>query len=569
MSRRTPRAALAAALLLVSLGSWAAAPDLNTARAAAQQRDFAAALSVYAALLVQSPQDVELLIEVARVQGFADHNREAAALYRRALVIAPQRRAELLPSLAWQTLWGGDAAAALPLFDALADDPAQRADALDGRGQARLALDQPGTAAIDFRQALALNPDNTPLQRRLARALLWADQPDAAAAVLQALLQRQPTNRDAAWALAITHNLGGRHRLALREFAALASPSGDAQRADVARAWNWAGYADRAAPLLAGQTDPEVVWLRDFRVGREGRHLAYGGIEHAVDSDSLESLTTTVGGGLRLRSGATLDLRLRRLSLADANGSPTGEDLQALYSWRLGDATDPGGSWWPALALRALRLGGSTVLGGLARVTWIPQDLWRVDAEWSRDRINTPKAVADGVHADALSLGADHQLTPRLGVTAAITGIRFDDGNRRLRLYGRAEYLLLPRPRWAAGVEATWFNASRPTGPAVADRGYWNPARYQEARVYLSWRWERRPWDASARVGLGVSNETDGFGNRSTGHPNQWAIEFGHDFSPALRGTLSAAGSGSSLGLGSGGIGYWRRSLGMNLIAWF
>lgn len=568
MIRPARRALAAAALALASLGAAWAAPGLDDARAAADRRDFITALAAYGSLLARQPGDVDLLIEAARVHGFADRNRDAAGLYRRALAIAPARRADLLPSLAWQTLWGGDATAALALFDELAADPVRRADALDGQGQAWLALDAPDTAAASFRAALQLRPDDAALQRRLARALRWADRPDAATAVLQALLARQPGDRDTAWALADALNNAGLHRQALRAFAAWPAPASAAERLDLARAWYWAGEPDRAAPLLAGQSDASAAWLLAYRVRREGQPYAYAGVEHAIDSDRLESVTVVAGGGLRLGPGTTLDLRARQLSLRDAAGAPAGQDLQLLYRWRVGGAADAGGTWWPAVALRATQLDTRTQLGGLARVTWIPQDRWRVDAEWGRDRVDTPKAVAAGVHADSLSLGADHQPMPRLTLSAAVAGIRFDDGNRRMRWSGRADYLLLARPRVTAGVEGAAFRSSDPTGPGMPDRGYWNPARYREARAFVSWRWERQPWDLAARLGLGISHETDGSGNRSTGHPSQWLLELGHDLSPGWRISAVAGGSGSGLGLGNGGAGYWRRSVGIHLTGW-
>jgi thioredoxin-like negative regulator of GroEL len=563
------RLALAVGLLvLAGLAPAWAAPGLAEARDAAQRRDFATALPLFRQLLDQAPGDADLLVEAARVHGFADRNAEAAAHYRQAIAVAPRRRDGLLASLAWQTLWGGDPRAALLLFDELAADPTRRADALDGQGQAHMALDAPAAAVTAFRAALALQPQSPALQRRLARALLWADQPEAAAAELQALMARQPGDREAAWALADALNSAGLHRQALRTFATQPPPVTPAQRLDLARAWYWAGYSDRALPLLAGQDDPDAAWLRDHRVAREEHPYVYAGLEHAIDSDRMEAVTLVAGGGWRLGPGTTLDLRARRLSLRDASGSPTGQDLQVLYRWRIGDPAAGTGTWWPAVALRASRLDGDTALGGLARVTWIPHDLWRVDAEWGRERINTPRAVAAGVHADSLSLGADHQATPRWLLAASAASVRFDDGNHRLRLAGRAEYLLLARPRWTAGVEAAGFRSSDPTSAGVPDRGYWNPARYQEARAFTAWRWEHRPWDLAARLGLGISRETDGFGNRSTGHPSQWQLEIGLDVSPGWRASALVAGSGSGLGLGNGGAGYWRRSVGITLIGW-
>lgn len=132
------------------------------ARAAAERRDWPQALAGFDELVARHGDDVDLLIEAARVNGFADRNAQAAALYRRALALAPARRADILPSLAWQSLWGGEPAQAQALFgERLAEaSGAVRAELLDGLGQARQALGDQAGALQAFREAHALAPSD-------------------------------------------------------------------------------------------------------------------------------------------------------------------------------------------------------------------------------------------------------------------------------------------------------------------------------------------------------------------------------------------------------------------------
>jgi hypothetical protein len=113
------------------------------------------------------------------------------------------------------------------------------------------------------------------------------------------------------------------------------------------------------------------------------------------------------------------------------------------------------------------------------------------------------------------------------------------------------------------------FDDSQPTGPGVPGRGYWNPERYREARVFTGLSTQQRPWDASFRVGLGRSVEVDGDGNQSRGEPDFWELSAGLDVGTSARWQLAVGGSGGGFGVSSGGTGYWRRYVTLGFNAWF
>ncbi|MFN0182818.1 MAG: tetratricopeptide repeat protein, partial [Aquabacterium sp.] len=544
----------------------AMADALSQARGAVDRRDPAAALILYQQVLAQQGENADLLIEVARVNGFADRNADAARLYRRALAAAPQRRADILPSLAWQSLWAGWAEDAVALFTELAGVEPLRAEHLDGLGQALQAKgDQPGALAA-LRRAHALAPTDMRLHRRLALSLLWNGQEDQAMGELAALVSRQPGDRDLAWALANARNFAGLHRRALTDFLALQAPVHPGERADLARAWRWAGYEDRAWPLLAEPTDAESAWLRDWRVRREQVPYGYVTVERADDRDRLVSRAVVVGAGWHPAPGATLDFQWRQLRLDDAFGSPNGSQFQASWRWRLGEPQSPTGTLWPSVALRVLRFPGWQAVAPTARLQWLPRDRWRVDAEATREVVEAPRAVSNQVTVDVLSVGAEHKPDGHWLLAGSSALLRFDDGTSRVRAGARIERRVLARPRMTVGVEASAFDRFR--GADSVDRGYWNPRRYAEARTYATVTHEWRPFDLYGRVGLGASREVDSSGARNSGRPHVWELGLGWDASRSVRLRLAAGGSGQGLGLSGGGVGYWRRYVNLSLNLW-
>jgi tetratricopeptide (TPR) repeat protein len=564
------------ALLMLAAALPAAAADLEAARNAAERRDWATALPAYRALAVQAGSDADVLIEAARVHGFADRHTDAVALYRQALAAAPQRRMDILPSLAWQTLWAGDADAARALFTEWIQSQPDAAAAHDGLGQALDDLQRHAEAAAAHAQAARLDPTMRRSALRAGQSWLWADRPLAALAVYQGLRQAQPDDRAAAWGMGRALNAAGRHRAAAGAFEALAPARDDDERLEMARALDWSDHADLALPLLGPAQSPEAVWLREYRVRRTLRPWLSAELGHSIDRDRLETWGWQLGGGLTTANGLALNTRVRHLQLRDAAGSPQGTELTFGGRWRVGGPTADAGSWWPALRLSVIDIAGWQPLTGAAQLTWVADDHWRVDAELGRERVDTPRALANRVTVDVLSIGFDHRPMPRWLLTGAVAALRFDEGNQRMRWLLRAEHAVplaarsLPwRPRLTLGADASGFSASRPTGPQVSDRGYWNPARYREARLYATLTAEQRPFDLRLRLGLGWAREVDGFGNRSSGQPHQWELALGWDLAPAWRLQVSAAGAGAGLGVSGGAAGYWRRSVSVGLTGWF
>ncbi|MCD6680466.1 MAG: tetratricopeptide repeat protein [Burkholderiaceae bacterium] len=546
------------------------ATALARARQLVEQHDYAQALAGYESLLAQRPDDDDLLIEVARVLGFADRNAESAALYRRVLDVAPQRRADVRRSLAWQTLWSGEPACAEGWFLESAALDANAADAWRGVAESRQQREDLRGALDAYEQALRIAPDDATNARRAAQLLVWLGRTDEGIAAFEALLARDPGDRRSRLGLARALNDAGRHRDAVHEYRrAQASSLDDDSRFDFARALRWSGFDDLADDELATIDRPDAQWLRRFRTSRERARWWALEFDASTDRDNLDTRSLRATAGWHFDGGRALETSLRRVRLDDPNGRVDGVRWQTQASTRLGELDSRWGVAWPSVALALNDYDGWQPLTGAARVRWLPRDNLRVDAELGRETIETPKAIGERVHVDVASIGVD--LRPAIAWTLAgsLAHFRFDDGNGRDRVYGRIERTILAAPRVRAGVEALAFRSYDPIGPAVAWRGYWNPKEYREARAFVSMSHDWREWQLYARVGLGTAREVDGWDTRTSGTPNLWELAVVRDLSPTLQLRAQLGGSGSGMGLSGGGSGYWRRYAGIALTGWF
>lgn len=558
----------------------ARAQTRNEARRAVDARQYEQALALFETLVQAQPENSDLLIETARVYGFADRHRQAVATYRRVLEVAPARRGDVLAALAWQTLWVGDAASALPLFIealAYATDARGRADLWRGQGEACAEIgDTPCTLAA-YQQALELQPGDGDLRRRIATAWLWQDDYEQAEQAWRALLAEDPNDRRSQAGLARTLNSAGRHNAAVVIYRDIDDGSDADVRFDHARALRWSGYDAAALPLLAGRTDADALWLRDWRIARELQPYGSGTIEYSTDSDRLHIDTQTVAAGALLTPTLLFEGGYRHVNLDGLDGSVGGNRLFGTLRSAFGTPGEaPPGLLVPALSLGLNDYDGWSPLTGSVSLRWLPTDLWRLVAEVGREVVETPVAIDNRITVNVASLGLDYRWPPRWSFGAALSNLRFSDGNDRVRVTGRFDYALHFKPRVVVGLEAAAFQSSLPTSfatpptpGAIGPQGYWNPKRYAESRVFAAISSDTRPWEWYGRVAIGASRENDGDGNTSGGSPNLLEAGVAHDLGPSLRWRLFTGGSGSSFAVGNGGIGHWRRYVGFNLTAWF
>lgn len=543
---------------------------LDRARAHVERGEYGIALPLYEDLLARHSDDPDLLIEFARVLGFADRNAESAATYRRVIEVAPGRRADVRRSLAWQTLWSGDAADAEALFaESAAHDP-DPADAWRGIAESRQQRDDLHGALDAYREALRIDPDDATNARREAQILVWLGRHEEGIAAFEALLARDPDDRRSRLGLARALNDAGRHRRAVVEYREVPGASlDDDTRFDYARALRWSGFDDLADAELASVEHPDAQWLRSYRTARELSR--WGAIElfGSIDRDDLDTHGVQVAAGWRLEQGRSLETSLRRVRFDDAAGRVDGLRWETRASARIGTPESRWGVVWPAFAVALNDYDGWRPVTGGVRLRWLPVDPVRVDAALERETIETPTAIAERVHVDVASVGVDWRPALPWTLAGSLARLRFDDGNERDRVYGRLERTLVAVPRVRAGVEAHAFRSTDPSGPFVDGRGYWNPRRYREARAFLSASHDWREWQWYARIGIGAAREVDGWDTRTSGHPHLWEFAVVRDLSPQLQLRAQIGGSGSGMGLAGGGSGYWRRYASVALTGWY
>jgi hypothetical protein len=421
-----------------------------------------------------------------------------------------------------------------------------------------------------------------------AQTLAWLDRHDEAIAAYTRLIERDPTDRASTYALIRTLNYAGRHREAVAHYrkafaadqaAGRTSPS-DAQF-DYARALRWAGYDDLAHQALQDLPQPDALWLRDFRTGREQRNWADAGVEFSTDSDDLDTRLVTGVFGWRVSSTSSLDVGVRLVDLTEPTREADGQRLALTWRKRFGAAPEAIGSpadfgpVWTALSIQANKYDDSLTredwqpVTGFARARWMATDTLRIDGEAGREAVETPLSIANRVTANTYALGADWRWQPRSSVAAGLSAVDFSDNNLRMRVNLRADHRVLNRPRVVVGVEALAFRSSDPTSDTQPYAGYWNPRDYQEARAYAVVEHEARPWDFRMKVGVGASREKDGWGNRSSGNPNVLELSAAYDLDKSVQLRAYAGGSGGSMGVASGGEGYWRRYAGIAVTGWF
>ncbi|MFH1812714.1 MAG: tetratricopeptide repeat protein [Pseudomonadota bacterium] len=660
---------------------------LGRARSQVQSKDYAGALDTHARLAQVERSDAERTAEVARVLGYADRNADAVAGYRRAIELAPERRADWLLPLAWQTLWAGDAVAARALFAEAHAAGLGLPDTWRGLAQSCAALDRHHCAAEAWGKLLQASPDDRPARRGLARALLWSDRYDEAETEYRRLLTDQPDDAEARQGLAQVLNFSGRHRAAAAEFERIPTPTdgkGDeGRRVSHARALYWAGYADKAMALLEPLDDPNARWLRDWRIRREVQNYASATLDYSEDADRLSIVAPSATVGLRLSPTDTFEVNVNGASLhgydqplqsiyrdtagglgfvvSDLNGgnaaaaartatevydsligaladqrvssvpglnelrgdldsalgrdireavaandavrlnnllsspegnalisrvaanaqkvidsrpaarqSVSGTEVFASYSWRIGDVDSPRGTLRPSVSLGVRDYDGWQSLAWRLRARYDPADLWRIDAEVGNGLINTIGAIRNRVTYTSTSVGLQYTPAPRWEFASSLAFLSFDDGNDRVRLTWRAGRAVQLQPaRIILGMEGNVFTDSRPWTDRFFNRGYYNPDRYFENRLFAALYRERQRWTYYAKAAIGRYNEFDGFGSRASG--NNYLLEgwVAYDIGPGWQLRAAAGMSDSEAGSPGGGSGYWRRFGSVTLNAWF
>jgi tetratricopeptide (TPR) repeat protein len=289
---------------------------LDQARQLADKRNFSEAIKSYQRLVRAKPEDSDLLIEAARVHGWADRNKESAELYQRVIKKFPARRNDVIAPLAAQLLWSDRADAAIPLLqEALTRKPNDRDSAIN-LGEALQTTGKYPQAIAVYDELLAKNSNDAAARRGKAWALLRSDRFADAELLFRDILKSDPNNADARIGLARTLNFSGRHQEAIRAYDQLARdfPKDQGIQVQRATAQYWAGMEQEALSTLDTLITDEAETLRN-KILRTVKPALSAGVEYSKDKDDLKITRGRVSGKVPIGETAAIEVAYSRAEL--------------------------------------------------------------------------------------------------------------------------------------------------------------------------------------------------------------------------------------------------------------
>jgi tetratricopeptide (TPR) repeat protein len=491
---------------------------LGLALALAWSGQFDAALREYDTLLAANPHDAEIgkarverLIEAAREAARKDRNAESAALFRKALAAAPERRLEWLCELAAQMTYSGEAKAALPLFrEALSFGP--RED--QRRARLGLALALSWTEALtpalrEYEALIAAGPNDVEARLGRARALSWMDRLGPARREYEAALELDPGNLEALRGIARVEMWRGRQHAAQRRLSAFLEQHGADKEAGflLAQSQHWMGRPDRAANTLQSLLDrhPDHASGRQSleEIEREGRPDTRVDYRTSTQSDHLTISRFSVEQSLRFaaaRTTVSLGYRIYHYDPPEGEAGVVVRQPGAGFSSRLSDSLELNGNVYVDQVDPAGGRPGHSAPTFDSWLTFRPDDTWRFDVGCNRSAFDNLKSLTRNITGTFATFSMDVTPTERTVVTTRFNWGRYSDGNRREWGQVDAQRKLWGRPSLFVGARYTAFGFSR-----NLDNGYFNPNSYHSgaATVHLYGHVRKRlEYDMDGSVGM-------------------------------------------------------------------
>jgi thioredoxin-like negative regulator of GroEL len=429
---------------------------------------------------------LEETLRQARAAAQSDRNAESAALFEKALALAPERRAELLREFADQLVYSGRSAQAVPLYrERLASElPAEeRHRALRGLGLALAWSDRPGESRAVYESLLREIPGDAEAQRGVARGMAWSGRQREAQAELRRQLSSRPDDAEA--------------------------------RVQLAQSQWWLGRPDEARRTLsgldaAGESRGEARTLRrEMDEGLAPRTSLRA--QRSTQSDSLEIHAVALEHHLILREGLlTVMPRLETLRYEPR------ERHREVRVIRPGvHARQRFGDDWELnvdAALDTIEPQAAPRYRRFTHATWLtfwPQDSLRFDASAKRVTFDNVTSLERRITASFAGVSMDFTPDERDRITLRADRGRYSDGNRRTQAQVELERRVRAHPRVWAGARYTHFDFRH-----VTDSGYFNPRRYDGVLATL--RVENAPastpgrWTYSAFAAAGAEDARPG-----------------------------------------------------------
>lgn len=413
-----------------------------------------AALLACSPVLAQSPDE---LAKAAREAAHADHNRQSADLFGRAIAVAPERRREWLREYADQLTYSERASEAILLYREYLTgqlEPADRRRGLQGLALALSWADQPSASRLVYEALLAQNPDNIDAQRSLGRVISWSGRQRQAQTYLRDFLTRRPDDSE------------GRFLLAQAQW--------------------WLGRPDAARATLAAESSSaprsnDVLNLERSMDQASGQTTRFDQ-QRSSQSDDLDIASTLIEHQWSSDNGLTmLAPRWQHIDYSAATGAPgvtverPGVRARHRFSddleFNLEAATD---------LIRPQGLAEDRQLTYSSWLTWWPSDVLRLDLSSKRETFDNVLSLQRAIVARGEGVSLDWLPNESARLTARLARADYSDGNQRDFAQLEVEHRLGTHPWVWAGLRYTHFDFAQ-----QLDNGYFNPKTFDSYLVTL------------------------------------------------------------------------------------
>jgi hypothetical protein len=265
-----------------------------------------------------------------------------------------------------------------------------------------------------------------------------------------------------------------------------------------------AGWPDKDGALLAASAatlaalSPGTRTATIINAARRDVAAALGpqaslGYSLRSDSDGLRIGAATARVQMRAGLATSGWLDFARTSFTQGNWNATGQTATLGASSRLQDHT------WLSADVGLQNYPGWQTGTYHSNITVRPDDEYGLGVFGSREVIETRDALARHLASSQLGVAGDAWLSPQATIAGSSSWDDFSDGNRRVGLQARANYIVDEDAGFSAHMLWTAFADSR-TGSAA----YFDPQHYGQLEMYFTeTRWFAKTWHASVSAGLG------------------------------------------------------------------
>lgn len=466
-----------------------AGTDADEADAAFAAGDYARALALYDAVLVEEPSDVGALVQSGKLLSWDRRYDEALSRYARALAVDPQNRAALLERakvLSWSRRFEESIAA--------------------------------------YRGLLELYPEDLDAKLGLARVLSWSGDQDAARAAYREIAAQQPTSVEARVGIAQTYAWSGDGGRARDGYDAVLALEPGRREAVLGLAYLDLGEGDRASAARRLETleaaypsDPEVAELRS-ELHRAQRPVIRFGADAVADTDDNEVRSARLEAGFAVHPALDLGAGWTHWDLRSDSGDGRVDQGWLSLAWaasrrhrlsaRLGaDLRDADGADLDTVAAYGL--------------TW----RWNAAPDWQlwttvrRDTwIYSPEILVNDVRYDAYEVNVVGRPWERWRLDAGVVRWDLDDGNTRsqARLEGWYGWRF-GRTALEAGYAAEWLDYDRDL-----DLGYFDPQDFLGHGARVRVRGSIGPADGYWETGGALGLQSFTLGGVETSNDTVW-----------------------------------------------